>query len=67
LQVSQAGTFVFVVKDNTATVRNIKVERTVDGRVSIQSGLEEGDVVVVDGQLLLSTGTRVTPRGEAGS
>jgi multidrug efflux system membrane fusion protein len=67
LQVSQAGTFVFVVKDNTATVRNVKVERTVDGRVSIESGLEEGDVVVVDGQLLLSTGTRVTPRGEAGS
>ena len=33
----------------------------------IESGLEEGDVVVTDGQLLLSNGTRVTLRGNAGS
>src|SRR5262249_48265451 len=31
LQLSQAGAFVFVVKDNAAIVRPIKVERTVDG------------------------------------
>jgi membrane fusion protein, multidrug efflux system len=67
LQISQAGTFVFLVKDNVATVRNIKVERTVQGRIAIESGLEEGDVVVTDGQLLLSNGTRVSPRGEASS
>jgi hypothetical protein len=28
----------------------------------IQSGLEEGEVVVTDGQLLLSEGTKVTVR-----
>lgn len=66
LQLSQAGTFVFVVKDDTATVRPIKVERTVDGLSVIESGLAEGDVVVTDGQLLLSNGTKVTRRS-AGS
>jgi len=64
LQLSQAGAFVFVVKDNAATVRPIKVDRTVDGVSAIESGIEEGDVVVTDGQLLLSNGTKVTIRGD---
>ena len=63
LQLSQAGAFVFVVKDNVVTVRPIKVDRTVDGVSAIESGIEEGDVVVTDGQLLLSNGTKVTIRG----
>lgn len=67
VQQSQAGTFVFVVKDNTASVRQINVERTVDGLAAIESGLQEGEVVVTDGQLLLSNGTKVTQRGTAGS
>jgi multidrug efflux system membrane fusion protein len=62
LQASQAGQFVFVVKDGAATVRPIQVERTVEGMSVIQSGLEEGEVVVTDGQLLLSEGTKVTVR-----
>jgi len=67
LQLSQSGTFVFVVKDNVANVRPVTVERTVDGLSAIRSGIEEGEVVVTDGQLLLSNGTRVTPRGKADS
>jgi multidrug efflux system membrane fusion protein len=67
LQLSQSGTFVFLVKGDVATVRPVKVERTVEGLSVIQSGLEEGDVVVTDGQLLLSDGTKVTMRGNAGS
>lgn len=62
LQLSQAGSFVFVVKDNAATVRPIKIERTVDGVSVVESGIEEGEVVVTDGQLLLSNGTKVTIR-----
>ena len=62
LQLSQAGQFVFVVKNNAAVVRPIKVERVVDNLAVIESGLEEGDVVVTDGQLLLSNGTRVAIR-----
>jgi RND family efflux transporter MFP subunit len=67
LQTSQAGTFVFVVKDNVASVRPIKVAWTAERRAVIESGLEEGEVVVTDGQLLLSEGTRVNPRGGASS
>ena len=62
LQLSQAGSCVFVVKDNTAAVRPIKIERTVDGVSVVESGIEEGEVVVTDGQLLLSNGTKVTIR-----
>jgi len=62
LQLSQAGSFVFVVKDNDAAVRPIKIERTVDGVSVVESGIEEGEVVVTDGQLLLSNGTKVTIR-----
>jgi len=67
VQLSQAGTFVFVVKDNVANVRPVTIERTVDGMSAIKSGLEAGEIVVTDGQLLLSNGTRVTPRGGANS
>jgi RND family efflux transporter MFP subunit len=67
VQQSQAGTFVFVVKNDTASVRPIKIERIVDGVAAIESGLQEGEVVVTDGQLLLSNGTKVTQRGTAGS
>jgi membrane fusion protein, multidrug efflux system len=67
VQLSQAGAFVFVVKDNAVTVRPIKVERTVNGVAAISSGLEEGEVVVTDGQLLLSAGSRVSVRGNVGS
>ena len=68
LQNSQSGTFVFLVKDQVARVQPVKVERTVDGQSAIESGLKEGDVVVTDGQLLLSNGTKVTLRGgKAGS
>lgn len=62
IQVGQTGNFVFVVTDNVATVRPIKVARTVGHETVIESGLEGGETVVTDGQLLLSNGTRVAPR-----
>ena len=62
LQLNQSGSFVFVVKDNAVTDRPVKIERTVDGVAVVQSGIEEGEVVVTDGQLLLSNGTKVTIR-----
>ena len=68
VQVSQTGTFVFVVKDGAANVQPVKVERTVGAMSVITSGLAGGETVVTDGQLLLSNGTRVAPRGgQAGS
>jgi membrane fusion protein, multidrug efflux system len=62
IQVSQTGNFVFVVTDNVATVRPVKVARTVGHETVIESGLEGGETVVTDGQLLLTNGTRVAAR-----
>lgn len=68
VQVSQSGPFVFVVKDGAATVQSVTVERTFDNQSVITSGLQGGETVVTDGQLLLSNGTKVAPRGkQAGS
>jgi RND family efflux transporter MFP subunit len=62
VQRSQTGNFVFVVKDGVAKVQPVKVDRTLQGQSVITEGLSGGENVVVDGQLLLSNGTRVEPR-----
>ena len=62
VQVSQTGSFVFVINDSVAKVQPVKVERTVGDLSVIGSGLNGGETVVTDGQLLLSNGTRVNPR-----
>ncbi len=67
LQTSQTGTFVFVVKDGVASVRAVTVERTVDGKSAIGSGLQDGEMVVTDGQLLLSNGSKVIQRAAGAS
>jgi len=66
VQVSQAGTFVFVIKDGAARVQPVKVSRFVDGKSVISEGLAGGEAVVTDGQLQLSNGTKVAIR-KAGS
>jgi multidrug efflux pump subunit AcrA (membrane-fusion protein) len=53
---------VFVVKDGVSKVRPVKVDRTFQGFSVISDGLSGGEDVVVDGQLLLSDGSRVEPR-----
>jgi multidrug efflux system membrane fusion protein len=63
VQVSQTGNFVFTIKDGVANVQQIKVERQVGNETVIASGLSGGETVVTDGQLLLSSGTQVNPRG----
>ena len=62
VQRSQGGNYVFVVKEGVAKVRPVKVDRTFQGQSVITEGLSGGENVVVDGQLLLSDGTRVEPR-----
>jgi RND family efflux transporter MFP subunit len=62
VQRSQSGNYVFVVKDGVAKVQPVKVDRTLQGQSVITEGLSGGEDVVVDGQLLLSDGTRVEPR-----
>src|SRR6266481_676261 len=62
VQVSQQGNFVYVVKDNVATVTPVKVARLLGAETVIESGVNDGDVVVTDGHLLLVNGVRVTVR-----
>src|SRR3954464_3183839 len=62
VQRSQNGNYVFLVKDGVAKVQLVKVDRTFQGTSVIQEGLSGDESVVVDGQLLLSDGTRVEPR-----
>jgi len=62
IQTGQAGNFVFVVKDDTADVRPVKVARINAAEAVLESGLEAGELVVTNGQLLLTTGTKVAPR-----
>ena len=62
VQRSQSGNFVFVVKDGVAKVQPVKVSRTFQGTSVIAEGLSGAEDVVVDGQLLLSDGSRVEPR-----
>ena len=62
VQVSQAGSYVFVVKNGVAIVQPVKVARVLDGDTVLESGLEGGETVVTEGQLLLTNGSRVAPR-----
>ena len=62
VQVSQTGTFVFVIKDGAAQIQAVNVERQVGTESVIASGLNSGEIVVTEGQLLLSSGTRVNIR-----
>jgi membrane fusion protein, multidrug efflux system len=62
VQGSQQGNFVYVIKDNVATVTPVKVARSLGAESVIESGLKEGDVVVTDGHLLLTDKARVAVR-----
>ena len=65
VQASQSGTFVFVVQNGVASVRPVKVSRTQNNVTVLESGLADGETVVTDGQLRLTNGARVSPRGAA--
>ncbi len=62
VQRSQTGNFVFIVRAGKAQVQAVTISRTFQGFSVVDSGLEGGEDIVVDGQLLLSNGTSVEPR-----
>ncbi len=54
------GTYAYVIKpDKTAEMRPIKVAQTENNLVLVQSGLQAGEDVVVDGQYKLQPGSHV--------
>lgn len=62
VQRSQTGNFVFVIKDNVARQQPVTVLRTSQGLSVVETGLAGDELVVVEGQLLLSDGVRVEIR-----
>jgi multidrug efflux system membrane fusion protein len=68
VQIGQKGTFVFVIENNVAKVRPVKVLRTADGEAALSEGLNGDETVVTDGQLALRDGSRVDiKKRQAGS
>jgi len=63
VQRSQNGNYVFVMLDGKAHIQPVEVSRTFQGMSVVAKGLSGGEDVIVDGQLLLSEGTLVAPRG----
>jgi multidrug efflux system membrane fusion protein len=62
----QQGTYVFTIDSaNTAKQTPVQVSRTVDSIAVIASGLREGQRVIVDGQLRLVAGSKVSIKGAA--
>jgi multidrug efflux system membrane fusion protein len=51
--------FVFVIEDGTSRRRNVGVRRYGEGLAVIETGLQDGDVVAIDGMLSLSDGSPV--------
>lgn len=61
------GTYVFAVgSDNVVKIHNIVLAETTGGITGISSGLNDGDVVVTDGQDKLQDGSKVDPRKSNG-
>jgi len=60
IQRGPQGTFVYIInQDKTAEVRQVKVGVTEGNDASIESGLAEGDQVVIDGADKLRAGSKV--------
>jgi multidrug efflux system membrane fusion protein len=65
IQRSPDSMYVYVVKsDNTVEVRNVVSTLTEGDQAAIDSGLEPGDVVVIDGVDKLQPGAKVTLGGK---
>jgi multidrug efflux system membrane fusion protein len=65
LQINQTGQYVFVVNDkNQAQMKQIEVKFTQGDLAVISSGLEEGEIVVTDGQIKLINNKHVKITGE---
>jgi len=55
----QQGSYVYVVDSNTAHMRPVTVRRQSDSIAVLTTGVNPGDLVVVDGQLRLTDGAKV--------
>ena len=62
IQRGPQGTYVYGVgSDNIAKIRPVTIAQTTGNSVGLASGLNTGDIVVIDGQDKLQDGSKVTP------
>jgi membrane fusion protein, multidrug efflux system len=60
IQRGPQGTYVYAVADgDTAKIRPVTIAQTTGNNIGISSGLDDGDVVVIDGQDKLQDGSKV--------
>ncbi|WP_341788022.1 efflux RND transporter periplasmic adaptor subunit [Rickettsia endosymbiont of Lasioglossum villosulum] len=60
IQTNDQGPYVFIVdKNNKAVIKNVEIAFSNDDFVVIKSGVEEGEIVVTNGQLRLNNNTEV--------
>jgi multidrug efflux system membrane fusion protein len=68
VQNGQQGNYVFVVKsDKTVELRNITLERQTADSAVVKDGLTAGEVVVIDGQIRLVPGSKVSIKSGPGA
>ena len=64
IQIGPNGPYVFVIRpDSTVELRLVKPDRMAGDKTVVAQGIAAGERVVVDGQLRLGNGTRVTVQG----
>ncbi|MDP9339521.1 MAG: MdtA/MuxA family multidrug efflux RND transporter periplasmic adaptor subunit [Acidobacteriota bacterium] len=62
IQRGPQGTYVYAVDStNTAKIHNVTIAQTTSDSVGLSAGLNQGEVVVIDGQDKLQDGTKVNP------
>jgi len=68
IQRGPQGTYVYAVANgNTAKIHVVTIAQVTGNNVGLSSGLEPGELVVVDGQDKLQDGSKVNPTNSSGS
>ena len=65
VQTGPRGTFVYVVDKDVAKLKPVKTGRTVNNRTEITEGLSGDEQVVTDGQIQLTDGVKIEPKGSS--
>lgn len=62
IQRGPQGTYVYAVADgNTSKIRSVTIAQSTGNNIGLSSGLEPGELVVIDGQDKLQDGSKVNP------
>lgn len=64
VQAGPEGQYVYIVKaDQTVEMRTVEVERTAGQETVLKQGVKAGETVVIDGQLRLVPGSKISVKG----